>query len=238
MSALNNRPENRLGEQGNVLFLNLIAVVMVAALSYAVTRTTNSDGGGVDNEKDKIAAAQLIQYPAGVRTAIVRMVIGGSNAEDLRFDQPSDFAGLTDLGVLVFHPEGGGATYITSPPDMMASAVQGTWYFNAEFEVENLGLSQSGSDGGNEIIAFLPGIRKGLCASVNEDLGISGVPNTTNDMSSAYKTQMVDGYTLPAGESVLGTAAANGTDSLTGQSFGCFQNSGGEYVYYHVLADR
>ena len=233
-----NRPADRRGEQGNVLFLILIAVVLFAALSYAVTRSSNNSSGGVDNEKGKILAAQLIQYPASLRTTIVRMIINGTNVDDLRFDPPQNFASLTNIEGQVFHPQSGGATYSESIPDMMASATTQEWYFNAGFEIENIGLNQSGSDAGNEIVAFLPGIHKGMCESINEDLGISGIPATTSDLSSAYKTQMTEGYTVPSGETVLGGMGSNGTDNLTGQPFGCFQNSGGEYVYYHVLADR
>lgn len=239
MSSSNiNRPEDRLGEQGNVLFLILIAVVLFAALSYAVTRSNNNSSGSVDNEKGKILAAQLIQYPGGLRTTIIRMTINGTSAADLRFDLPQSFPSLSNFGVQVFHPQGGGATYAEGVPDMMTSAANGTWYFNAGFEVENIGLNQGGSDDGNEIMAFLPGIHKGICESINEDLGIPGIPNTNSDMSSVYKVQMDDSYTMPSGEVVLGAIGANGTEDLTGQPFGCFQNAGGEYVYYHVLADR
>lgn len=238
MSSNDNRPRARTGEQGNVLFLILIAVILFAALSYAVTRTGSNSGGAVDNEKDKIAAAQLIQYPAGLRAAMIRMVIGGTHADELRFDRPSDFAGLSDLNVQLFHPHGGEATYADAPSNMMASDTAGMWYFNIEVEVQDIGLSDSGSPDGNDVMAFLPGIRKGLCASVNEDLGISGIPRATADLSPAYKKLMNNAYTLPSAETVFGVLGANGTNALNGQAFGCFQNSDGEYVYYHVLAER
>ncbi|MCM2343576.1 MAG: hypothetical protein NDJ24_03370 [Alphaproteobacteria bacterium] len=233
-----NHLDNRSGEEGNVLFLILVAVVLFAALSYAVTRTSSNNSGTVDNEKDKIAAAQMIQYPAGLRSTILRMEIGGTSAEDLRFDSPADFTNLSNLSVLVFHPQGGGGTFVQSPPDLMAGEVSGNWYFNAEFEIENLGLNHGGQDIGNDIVAFLPGVKRGICMSVNEDLGVGSIPQVSADVSGAYMMQMIDGYSFPAGEVILGTAGANGSDLLTGQPFGCFQNSTGEYVYYHVLADR
>lgn len=236
--VINSRPASRRGEEGNVLFLILIAVVLFAALSYAVTRSSHSSNAGVGNEKGKIHAAQIIQYPAGLRMSIVRMVIGGVNPEELRFDLPSDFSGLASYTNLVFHPQGGGATYADGVPDVMESAARGPWYFNAGFEIEDIGLNISGSDRGNDIIAFLPGILKGICASINHDLGIDSIPQTGSDLSASYRARMESSYVMPSGEVVLGLAGTNGTDDLTGQPCGCFQNANGEYVYYHLLAER
>ncbi|MFN3826971.1 MAG: hypothetical protein ACK4NR_05025 [Micavibrio sp.] len=228
------------GEEGNVLFLILIAVVLFAALSYAVTRSTNASSGSVDNESNKIAAAQIIQYPAGLRASIIRMTIGGMNAEDLRFDIPSDFSGLSGFTDQVFHPYGGGATWTEAPADLMENEMPGRWYFNAEFEIENIGLNSVSENRGNEIIAFLPGIKGGICSIINNDLGLSGVPTIATDISTRYSLKMTvtDGYALPSDEVVLGVSAGNGSAVITGQPFGCFLNSNGNYVYYHVLADR
>jgi hypothetical protein len=217
--VVNNRAVSRRGEEGNVLFLILIAVVLFAALSYAVTRSSHSNSGGVDNEKGKILAAQIIQYPAGLRVSIVRMIVGGINPEGLRFDLPSGFSGITDVRPLVFHPQGGGATYVEGVSDTMESGVKGPWYFN-------------------DIVAFLPGVLKSICASINHGLGIDGIPQVNSDISADYRVLMDDGYVLPPTEIILGVAGGNGTDNLRGQPAGCFQNAGGEYVYYHLLAER
>ena len=68
----------RSGERGNVLFLILIAVALFAALSYAVTQSTRSGSGDASGETNLISSAQLTQYPAGIRTSIVRMIIAGA----------------------------------------------------------------------------------------------------------------------------------------------------------------
>ena len=49
-------------EEGNVLFLILIAVVLFAALSYAVTSSTRSGGGSVSKDKAKSYAAAIVQH--------------------------------------------------------------------------------------------------------------------------------------------------------------------------------
>ena len=74
---LKNKRKVANGESGNVLFLILIAVALFAALSYAVTQSSRTGGGASDGEQNLINSAQVTQYPASVRTAIVRMIIDG-----------------------------------------------------------------------------------------------------------------------------------------------------------------
>src|SRR5690606_14672174 len=104
-------------ESGNVLFLILIAVVLFAALSYAVTQSTRSGGGGASQETSLISSANVTQYPASIRTAILRMIVSkNTDADVLAFDPPADFATFCDVSlanaaVCVFHPDGGAALY-------------------------------------------------------------------------------------------------------------------------------
>jgi len=245
----------RASESGNVLFLILIAVALFAALSYAVTQSTRTGGGSGDNETALISSAQLTQYPASIRTAVVRMIIGGVDNQNLEFIAPANFADCTGASATppryefcVFHPEGGGATYTTAPANLMADGQVGSWYFNANFEIEEIGTSVDGNDAGNEIIAFLPSITQTLCFRINEELGITndaGIVSDT-DLSSnttGYQALMDDTYSFPGDELDIGSATA--MPNLVGQPFGCFQDNAdpdgdgtNDYVYYHVLLEK
>lgn len=232
-----NKNKNRQNEAGNVLFLILIAVALFAALSYAVTQSTRSGGGSSDNETALINSAQVTQYPASVRTAVVRMIIGGTDLADLEFNPPSDYASLTSNDVGVFHPSGGAATYVQAPNNLMSGGGSGTWHFNGHFEIIDIGTSVGTDAAGNEILAFLPGITQTLCNRINQELGITGDVNTDADVSANYTQDMHNGYTIPSSETILGGAGTT-TPGLQGEPFGCFQNNGGDYVYYHVLLEQ
>ena len=112
-------------EDGNVLFLILIAVALFAALSYAVTQSTRSGGEGSTNETALIDSAQITQYPATIRTAILRMIIRDIEYTNFEFNPPVDFADCSSTTQCVFHPEGGGATYVTAPSSVMTSGSPG-----------------------------------------------------------------------------------------------------------------
>lgn len=226
---------DRTGERGNVLFLILIAVALFAALSYAVTSSSRSGGGNANSETNLVNSAQITQYPAAVRTSIVRMIISGTSVEEIRFNRPSEFGTLDADTIGVFHPSGGGATSSTAPKDVMLSGSQGVWNFNAEMEIPNIGTNGAG---GNDVIAFLPGLKQSVCSKINEQLGITGSIVLSADRSSDYGDRMYDDG---SSDYIFPTADVNDIDAagLSGQPFGCFQNgSGGEYVYYHVLVER
>lgn len=232
---------NRQGERGNVLFLILIAVALFAALSYAVTQSTRSGSGDASSETSLISSAQLTQYPAGIRTAIVRMIIGGVQVEDLHFNPPSDFGNLPVNGERfgVFHPQGGGAISTLAPSEVLAPGATGQWYFNANGQIEGIGLSDPANGNANDLIAFLPGISSSVCRKINQELGIGDVtPAGPAYTPSAAGDYMDDSYTFPVGgdgaDFTIGNAA---TDEFENQPFGCYEN-GGTYVYYHVLVER
>ncbi len=230
-------------ESGNVLFLILIAVALFAALSYAVTSSTRSGGGNANNETNLVNTASITQYPASIRTAIIRMQISsGVDPQDLEFNPPSDITGCTSVPVCVFDPAGGAAVFATAIADAMEDGQQGDWTFNGDFEIVNVGSTTSGNVSGNEIIAFLPGVKEAVCARINlEVMGSSTIPNTGSSVAGSSSTEgymhmLTDGVPFASTNDItLGTGGISGTTALDGQAFGCFQDNGGDYVYYHVI---
>lgn len=244
--------KNRNSESGNVLFLILIAVALFAALSYAVTSSSRSGGGDANKETNLISSATITQYPASIRTAILRMqVSGGVATADLEFNAPSDFGNCSTIGGVqgaycVFHPSGGGATYTQAPADVMANGNLGTWTFNGDFEIVNIGITTSGDAAGNEIIAFLPGISEGVCTRINDELGIASTPVVASSIAGADPT--TEGYLrimddvvdyATTNDITLGTGGVATTDALDGHAYGCFRNTAsGDFVYFHVMAEQ
>ena len=62
----------RKNEKGNVLFLILIAVVLFAALSYAVSQS-NQTSGDISSEEAELAAAEIINYFAAIQGEAQRL---------------------------------------------------------------------------------------------------------------------------------------------------------------------
>ena len=237
-------------ESGNVLFLILIAVALFAALSYAVTSSTNSGGGNANEENNLVTSASIAQIPVQMKTAIIRQMVSknvvnpdatgdlAADASGLLFDKPP-FTGVAtaDEYRLVFHPNGGGASYAPATVGLITGA-DGEWVFTKAYEIENVGSTTNADLAGNEIIAFLPGITSSVCDKINEEVGITGVVdiNNTNviDLSATVET-LVEGATLAdGGDANLG--ATDHAPGIAGKPYGCINNDG-TYVYYHVLLE-
>lgn len=76
-------------QNGNVLFLILIAVALFAALSYAITNSTRTNGNGISKEKATAYASQILQFGASMRQTISRMKLSnGCTDSTLDFYTP------------------------------------------------------------------------------------------------------------------------------------------------------
>jgi hypothetical protein len=235
---------NKQNESGNVLFLILIAVALFAALSYAVTQSTRSGSGTTERETVLLNSAGLTQYPTSLRTAVVRMILAGIDVGEVGFDAPSSggFGGASAANQ-VFHPNGGGAVYQEAPIEVMAANMAPNWTFNGNFEIPQIG--QDGA-GGNDVIAFLPGVTISVCRRLNEELGVpSGTATQTGVPDfDAVNADVSDVHVL--GDAFPTTANAtitNASNDFDGQPAACFYDLNFDagnpaYIFYSVLLER
>ncbi|MBL4588623.1 MAG: hypothetical protein JKY11_00900 [Alphaproteobacteria bacterium] len=233
--------EQKRTERGNVLFLILIAVALFAALSYAVTQSTRG-GGNADDETSLISSAALTQYPAGLSTTLLRMSFNGVSDTDYMFNPPSDdtacIADASGVSACVFLSDGGGASYQLSSSDVVTGATGGTWVFNGDNEINDIGSTAAVADAptiaSREILAILPNITNSVCTKINEELGIvtSPIPVETGiDVGTTYLDDTTNG------DAPVGGTIGEDVVALDGQPFGCFEQGGFNY-YYHTLTEN
>ena len=104
-------------QNGNVLFLILIAVILFAVLSYAVTRSSRGGGPSADADKKNLDVSATLQYLTGIRAAIQRMMINGCDETQISFEMPATGTyyhnpnSPTDKHCNVFDPAGGGISF-------------------------------------------------------------------------------------------------------------------------------
>lgn len=105
-------------QKGNILFLILLAVVLFAALSYAVTQSMRGGGKDARTENADAKAADILNYFSQLDTAIQRMMLTGSVKDyEINFYYQSgskyvngnnDNYNCTQSRCRVFDPAGGG----------------------------------------------------------------------------------------------------------------------------------
>ncbi len=246
-------------EQGNALFLILIAVALFAALSYAVTNSTRS-GGGVSSltETELIKTSVIAQRGAQIKTAIDRMkIIHGVQNWEICFDHANwghnnyNYSSCNNVETNIFNSEGGGVAFGTPDSDWLDTANSGRprygQYVFQSRRVEGIG-TDSGSGGSmNDLVMYLPHLKKDVCVKINEGLGItnpSGDPPTEPNETNPKYFQCTFGE---SGSHCYGSSiqtAIDGTgDELVGKEAGCarFTNAFGgatSYTFYQVLVAR
>lgn len=229
-------------ENGNALFLILIAVALFAALSYAVTQSGRGSGS-VSKETLSLDISRFISYTGLVEGAVNRLMIVNNCADSqLSFHYDSDGDGSletngedyyynasspTDYSCYVFHPGGGGLTYQDPPAGMgLSNDVR----FVGTIPVD--GLKNGGSTG--DLLIGHRNVTREACIYVNNKFGVtnpSGAPPVTG-----FTWPFID--TRFTGSFVVAGAHIN-FPNISGNPTGCFHdNVGNVYYFYHVLIDR
>lgn len=172
------------------------------------------------------------RYTFEARQGMIKLMARGVSVKDIKFNSPDEFSKLKKPENAVYHPKGGGIDYLSIPGNDMANGQPGKLVFNGEITIENT-YSRSG-----EIIAFLIGVNKFNCLSINEVIGISDIPRLKSDQSALYSKNMIDGgseeYILPKGEQPY-----LDHPKLSDKDIGCFQSfDNKDYVVFVTLIKR
>jgi hypothetical protein len=230
----------KISEQGNILFLILIAVALFAALSYAVTQSTRG-GGDTGAEQVRMQAAQIVNYTSAIHVAIARMkLITGCGELEISFENSliSGYVNANapiDKSCHVFHKNGGGVSILEYVP--------GTNY--SFFYTGNMYVSGVGTGSPELTVSFWTGnddlaVEKMLCEEINKNIGFdSGVAEVTGNFGAMTLYQF-RGEPSPSWRGYrTSSAGVYGNSDILGKEHGCVvDDNGSRYVYYNVLITR
>lgn len=188
-------------QQGNVLFLILIAVALFAALAYAVSLSMRStSGGGASTEKSEMTASEVMNFAIAVRGAFERLRLNGCTINQINFASTAyqfiDNTTFNQANTLspvsgrcdIFGPNGGNIpaqkiqTNIytdTSGCGAPASNIKpGHFTFDT-------GAAPGVGTGSNDIVLRVGGLKNEVCERINRiALGQAIVPVSTQGYSN------------------------------------------------------
>ncbi len=249
---------------GNVLFLILIAVVLFAALSYAVTTSTRQGGEDTEKENIKLQASELFQYATMIDTAVTRLkLFKGCSDENLSFESAQTGTlyentnnPAVDERCHIFSSQGGGVSYKSLNEAMLDSSNSSSKYygdplFTGSTRVHRLGTDSNGVNS-KELILVFPYLTEALCAEMaRETTGLNpagGIPRDNNiffdhrNSSNSYYTGTFPSF--GGGFELRGEGSSSDTphDFFFGVERGCIEGKSlppqGTYHYFHVLVVR
>ena len=76
-------------QSGNVLFYILIAVALLAALSYTVAQSTRGNVSQLSAERARLYATEIIENGNVISSAVSQLRLRGVGLDELCFDHPS-----------------------------------------------------------------------------------------------------------------------------------------------------
>lgn len=225
-------PRNK-SESGNAFLFILIGIVLFAGLAYTVSRSMRSDTtSNMSKQQVTIAVSDLMSYAESLARGVSRLRGKGISENDISFEAPgvASNPNCGDDRCKLFHMSGGSMSLqdIASSLRLDSSADQ-RWQFSGYHEIPGIG-----TDGGNatnsELIAFIEGLPREVCAAINVKLAGS---DTIPVLSTAINPSAGEPF---AGS--FGTLVIDGP-GIDGRNAYCVQNgAAGRYIFYNVLIAR
>ena len=244
----------RQSEQGNVLFYILIAVVLLGALSFAVSRGTIISSDKISEDKAKIYATEIIEYANIIGSSVSQLRLRGCSVAQISFENDVT-AGYTNASAPsnktchVFDPSGGSvearlpdATWVNI--GHLGWPLFGQLFFPSAYCVYNVGTDSPTlceNDGDEELLIQILYLDQEVCTQINNLLGVtnpSGNPpqNNQNSWPAASTAKYTGSF---AGVQNIG---GNGYTGDEGQAAGCYEERAapmtGTYHFYKVFIAR
>lgn len=238
-------------QSGNVLFYILIAVALLAALSYAVAQGGRSSLSGLTEEKSRLYAGEILEYADSISNAVSQLKLRGYTDTQISFEN-NIVSGYVNSNCSedfcrVFALDGGGVNYMSPKVDWLDSTFSSQLryaelYFHGHSHVEDVGT------GDDDLVLFIPYLKKELCMALNDLLGIEptgrDVPLETNG-PFAVNIKYTGAFVQVVDRKVSGDGTTGQTDILYGKQAGCTMSSGGAsnpsagtYHFFKVLIPR
>lgn len=164
-------------QQGNVLFLILVAVVLFAALSYAVTQSSRG-GGNADSEIDQVNMAAYGSYISAVRLGYQRLRLKGLSSDDMTFAPVWSAPCTSNSEQCLFHPDGGGVVF-RPLSDFVKGSAGLDGYIAVSQSIEDVGTAAP------DVMYFEEDISLETCRAFNKFMGLPADPIREDTMDSS-----------------------------------------------------
>lgn len=168
-------------ERGNVLFMILIAIMLIGALSAAIMQGSSTETANIDKETLAIRASEVQRYASEVERAVLFIMQNNDVSEsDIRFAHPdanADYGDITtSTNTQVFHRLGGGAAY-RSPPSGINDG--SAWEFYGGTDLPSVGSDRA------DLVMVLPNVTDQFCAKINALNGQNLSPQDTGGIAAS-----------------------------------------------------
>jgi hypothetical protein len=182
-----------LSQAGGALWIILIAVALLAALSYAVMQGGRTNTASLTTEQNRMAASEIIAYGNSVADTVQKLKLRGCGNNQLDFANTN---WLLEAGSTPVHPVGHNPTAASGcgvfsgsegklapnvfPDNYFIPNAAGTMKIGSS-RIRRESMVGLGIADQEEILYMLPKLKKEICEAINLQLGVTtagvAVPN-------------------------------------------------------------
>lgn len=154
-------------QKGNVFVYILIAVGLLGALMFALSKSASQSDAGAElsDGENKIIAGEIIAYAASASNALSQMQQTGATINMVDFMLPSD-THFNDAPTVykLFHPDGGGLNYKAIPAKAIVASSSGLapGYYVGRFN--NIEWTPTTAQ---DVVFAAYKLKKGVCEELN-----------------------------------------------------------------------
>lgn len=241
-------------ESGNALFYILIAVALLAALSYAVSYGSRATVQNLDRDRINLLSSEILEYAGVIANGVSQLRLRGYKPEYISFESPqtsgNDYIGVNCTGTEpechVFHPSGAGVVWKFVPEQALETAHDGStdygwWSISGYYDIDEIGTNCA-DDTCKDLVAYANYLRRDICIAINDLLNVTnpgGQPPKANGGLDPMAQHFHGTFSSLSGF-IEGNGAADKT-AIKGRDAACIAHtnpSDPTYMLYQVLIAR
>ena len=236
-----------LKQKGNVLFIILVAIMLFAALTYAITNSSRGTGN-MDRERGTISATDYMAYGSSMEKAVARMLSNDNSENGISFENTiwkqydnnnvmGANASCTSAACKIFDVSGGGLEAKTFPAVSVSAPVNGDVQ-SGHGVVYALKVNGVGTTA-HDLVLMIATLDQNTCIQINNALSITNPSGTPPADAWAGANRYTGAFTGPNDATdEIGDAATQ----IQRKTAGCINRTGGygsnDNYFYQVLYAR
>lgn len=227
---------------GNALFMILIAIFLLGAVTAMVVRTGGTSNETGETERSRIAATEILRNAASVKAGVDNLLLRGCSESELDFhsdimldDMWTSYQNAnrrTDNSCSLYHEAGMGLKYYILPESYYFDDADTAyrWFVTSDTNA-SYNVAGTPSDT-SDLVWYVHNLRRDICVQINKILGIPLDPDGEPffDNQDAW-WEYYQGRFRTNANGIADEAGAGHFE----QKAGCYLNPDDNYTFYQLL---
>ena len=175
-------------QNGSVFFYILIAIILLAGLSYAVNNNSRVGTAIITEQQARVVSSQVLEQGEAMALAVQKLLLRGFDETEISFENSVvagyGLASCATDDCKVFNDAGGALNWF-EPPE--GSNSDEDWVYSGD-----LPIADNGNNNVYDITMILPNVNDSVCRQINFELNITSsindpIPTATDATLGATK---------------------------------------------------